>query len=82
LLFSVTDGSLASLFFKACFSCGEDPSQVPEGNFRVLLTINLSCSLDIADLVGRTNFLFAQKALGFKCNFLIEKYHLSLNKFV
>ncbi|KAK2377508.1 hypothetical protein QL285_078175 [Trifolium repens] len=24
------NGSLASLFFKACFSCGEDPSQVPE----------------------------------------------------
>ncbi|PNX85657.1 5'-3' exoribonuclease 3-like protein, partial [Trifolium pratense] len=24
------DGSMASSFLKACFSCGEDPSQVPE----------------------------------------------------
>lgn len=28
----VTDGSLVSSFLKVCFSCGEDPSQVPEGN--------------------------------------------------
>lgn len=32
----VTDDSLASFICKACFSCGEDPSQVPEGNFLVL----------------------------------------------
>lgn len=26
-------GSVTSLFLKSCFSCGEDPSQVPQGKF-------------------------------------------------
>ena len=29
--FDIAGGSMTSTFFKACFSCGEDPSQIKEG---------------------------------------------------
>jgi len=35
----ITGRSAAPSFLKACFSCGEDPSQLPEGNFVVFFLL-------------------------------------------
>ena len=35
------DGSVTSSFWKTCFSCGEDPSQIIEGNFLTFFAFNL-----------------------------------------
>lgn len=42
-LLIVTDGSVASSLLKACFSCGEDPSQVPKGISIIPFAFDLSC---------------------------------------
>ena len=34
--FTVSGGSTSSTFLKACFSCGEDPSEVQEGKLFIL----------------------------------------------
>lgn len=37
LLFIITGGSVTSTLFKACFSCGEDPTIVQEGRSPCIL---------------------------------------------